>query len=146
MIQRPPLSSDELVEWLRRAWMRRIVDHDGDRPQQGGLAQWLRLAEGVGLDPAEVASCRSVLPGVRMACDSYVQLVRERSLVEAVASSLTEFFSPDLMSRRIAAWERHYPWVQSETLEYFRGRVARAQHDSGEALAFVAEHATTREL
>ncbi len=131
---------------FRRGWMRRIVDHDGARPQEGGLAQWLRLAEGVGLDPAEVASCRSVLPGVRMACDSYVQLVRERSLVEAVASSLTEFFSPDLMSRRIAAWERHYPWVKPEVLEYFRGRVARAQHDSGEALAFVVEHATTREM
>jgi pyrroloquinoline-quinone synthase len=131
---------------FRRAWVRRIVEHDGEHPQEGGLALWLRLAEGVGLDPAEVASCRSVLPGVRMACDSYVQLVRERSLVEAVASSLTEFFAPDLMSRRIAAWEQHYPWVRPEVLEYFRGRVTRARRDSGEALAFVLEHATSRDL
>jgi pyrroloquinoline-quinone synthase len=131
---------------FRRAWLRRIVDHDGDGPGEGGLAQWLRLAEGVGLDPAEVASCAKVLPGVRMACDSYIELVRERSLVEAVASSLTEFFSPDLMTRRIAAWEQHYPWVRPETLEYFRGRVARARRDSGEALAFVVENATSRAL
>jgi pyrroloquinoline-quinone synthase len=34
---------------FRRSWLRRIVDHDGERPGEGGLAQWLRLAEGVGL-------------------------------------------------------------------------------------------------
>src|SRR5262249_24433394 len=96
---------------FRRMWIRRILDHDGEREGEGGLALWLRLAEGVGLDVEEVRRCRSVLPGVRFACDGYVELVRERSLVEAVASSLTEFFAPDLMSRRIAAWERHYPWV-----------------------------------
>jgi coenzyme PQQ biosynthesis protein C len=131
---------------FRRAWLRRIVDHDGERPGQGGLAEWLRLAEAVGLSPAEVASCGAVLPGVRFACDAYVEMVRERSLLEAVASSLTEFFSPDLMSRRIAAWERHYPWIPAGGLEYFRGRVTRASKDSGEALAYVLEHATTREL
>src|SRR5215470_9146215 len=110
---------------FRRMWIRRIRDHDGDEDGAGeaGLDLWLRLAEGVGLDRSEVASCRSVLPGVRFACDGYVELVRERSLVEAVASSLTEFFAPDLMSRRIAAWEKHYPWVSQEMLGYFRSRV-----------------------
>ena len=34
---------------FRRAWMRRIVDHDGAEEGEGGLAQWLRLARGVGL-------------------------------------------------------------------------------------------------
>jgi pyrroloquinoline-quinone synthase len=131
---------------FRRAWIRRIRDHDGDAPGEGGLALWLKLAEGVGLDSEEVASCRSVLPGVRFACDAYVDLVRERSLVEAVASSLTEFFAPDLMSKRIEAWERHYPWVRSEVLAYFRERVVRARRDSREALDFVVIHATTREL
>lgn len=80
---------------FRRAWIRRIHDHDGDREGDGGLELWLRLAEGVGLDRGEVASCAGVLPGVRFACDAYVELVRERSLVEAVASSLTEFFAPE---------------------------------------------------
>lgn len=131
---------------FRRTWIRRIHDHDGERPGEGGLALWLRLADGVGLDPREVERCTLVLPGVRFACDAYVDLVRERTLVEAVASSLTEFFAPDLMSRRIEAWERHYPWVRPEVLAYFRERVVRARRDSGEALEFVLTHATTRDL
>lgn len=131
---------------FRRMWIRRIRDHDGEQDSEGGLALWLRLAEGVGLDREEVASCRSVLPGVRFACDSYVELVRERSLVEAVASSLTEFFAPDLMAKRILAWERHYPWVAPETLGYFRARVPRARRDAEEALDFVVRHAMTAAL
>jgi pyrroloquinoline-quinone synthase len=129
---------------FRRAWIHRISDHDGANPDEGGLALWLKLADGVGLDRVEVASLRSVLPGVRFACDAYVQLVRERSLLEAVASSLTEFFAPDLMSKRIAAWEQHYPWVRSDVLAYFRTRVVRARGDSQEAIGYVVEHARTR--
>lgn len=131
---------------FRRMWMRRIVDHDGAAPGEGGLAQWERLAKGVGLDVDEVKSLARVLPGVRFACDAYVELVRERPLVEAVASSLTEFFSPDIMAKRIVAWETHYPWVEAETMEYFRGRVNRARTDSREAIDYVIAHATTREV
>jgi pyrroloquinoline-quinone synthase len=131
---------------FRRMWIHRVLDHDGTDAEEGGLALWLRLAEGVGLDRDEVASCRSVLPGVRFACDGYVELVRERSLLEAVASSLTEFFAPDLMSKRILAWERHYPWVKPDMLAYFRSRVPRARRDSEEALGFVTRHATTYAL
>ena len=139
---------------FRRLWIRRIHDHDGygdgadaaTQPTEGGLAQWLRLAVAVGLDRDAVASCRDVLPGVRFACDGYVSLVRESPLVVAVASSLTEFFAPDLMSRRIAAWEQHYPFVDPTGLAYFRGRVPRARRDSEDAIAFVVAHARTREL
>ena len=131
---------------FRRAWIRRIHDHDGNQPGEGGLALWLRLAEGVGLSRAEVESLASVLPGVKFACDAYVTLVRERSLLEAVASSLTEFFAPDLMSRRILAWEKHYPWVDAEMLAYFRSRVPRAKFDSEEAIEFVVSHAKSYEL
>ena len=134
---------------FRRAWIRRIGDHDGrpeDGPGSGGLALWLRLAEAVGLDREEVASCRRVLPGVRFACDAYVTLCRESPLVVAVASSLTEMFAPDLMSKRIAAWEQHYPWVGAEALAYFRGRVPRARRDGEEGLAFVVANATSRAL
>ncbi|MET0391009.1 MAG: pyrroloquinoline-quinone synthase PqqC [Polyangiales bacterium] len=129
---------------FRRAWIHRIHDHDGASPDSGGLALWLLLAEGVGLERDHVASLAGVLPGVRFACDGYVQLVRERSLLEAVASSLTEFFAPDLMSRRIAAWEQHYPWVRSDVLAYFRTRVTRARTDSEEAVRYVVSHAQTR--
>jgi pyrroloquinoline-quinone synthase len=131
---------------FRRMWISRIRDHDGEAAGQGGLELWLRLAEGVGLDREEVASCRSVLPGVRFACDGYVELVRERTLLEAVASSLTEFFSPDLMTRRVLAWERHYPWISKDTLEYFRSRPPLARQDSMQAIEFVVTHATTYEL
>jgi pyrroloquinoline-quinone synthase len=131
---------------FRRQWMHRIVDHDGVADGEGGLALWLRLAEAVGLARADVASLSSVLPGVRFACDAYVTLVRDRSLVEAVASSLTEAFAPDIMSKRIAAWETHYPWVDKGALDYFRTRVPRARRDSEEAILFVTERATTREV
>jgi pyrroloquinoline-quinone synthase len=134
---------------FRRAWIRRIGDHDGraeEDADSGGLALWLRLAEAVGLDREEVASCRRVLPGVRFACDAYVTLCRESPLVVAVASSLTEMFAPDLMSKRIAAWEQHYPWVGAEALAYFRGRVPRARRDGEEGLAFVVAHAGSRPL
>ena len=131
---------------FRRLWIHRLRDHDGEREGEGGLAQWLGLAKAVGLDPEAVAACRSVLPGVRFACDGYVQLVRESPLVVAVASSLTEFFAPDLMSKRIAAWEKHYPWVAAAGLEYFKIRVKRARDDSHEAIDFVTRNANTREL
>jgi len=131
---------------FRRLWLHRIVDHDGAREGEGGLADWLRLAAAVGLDPDDVQSLRQVVPGVRAACDGYVELVRTRSLVEAVASSLTEFFAPDLMARRLAAWELHYPWVDRDALAYFRGRVPRARSDAEEALAYVFAHANTPAL
>jgi len=131
---------------FRRMWIQRIHDHDGDREGEGGLALWRRLAEGVGLDPGEVARFTHVLPGVRFACDAYVGLVQKATLVEAVASSLTESFAPDLMSRRIAAWEQHYPWVKSEVLEYFRSRVTKARRDSQQAIDFVCKGATTYEM
>jgi pyrroloquinoline-quinone synthase len=131
---------------FRRAWIRRIVDHDGGHAGEGGLELWLRLAEGVGLAREEVRQLTHVLPAVRFACDGYVQLVRERSLVEAVASSLTEFFSPQIMETRLAAWAEHYPWVDPAVQTYFRTRVERARRDSEEALAFVLAHANTRAL
>jgi pyrroloquinoline-quinone synthase len=106
----------------------------------------LFLARAVGLDVEEVRSLKRVVPAVRYACDAYVELVRTRSLVEAVASSLTEHFAPDIMRTRVAAWEKHYPWVDSAALAYFRSRVPRATRDAEEALAFVVEHATTRAL
>lgn len=131
---------------FRRMWARRIEDHDGSRDGEGGLATWLDLARGVGLDAEEVRTCRSVLPGVRLACDGYVQFVRESTLLEAVASSLTELFAPNLMARRLEAWTLHYPWVNGTSLEYFQMRIIRAGLDSKQAVEFVNQEATTYEL
>jgi pyrroloquinoline-quinone synthase len=131
---------------FRRLWLHRVVDHDGSAEGEGGIELWLRLGEAVGLDRQSLLAFKGVLPGVRFACDAYVSLVREASLVEAVASSLTECFAPDLMSRRIEAFERHYRFIDVAALEYFRQRVPRARRDSEEALAFVLEHARTPEV
>ena len=134
---------------FRRMWIQRIHDHDGtegDNGDEGGLVRWQRLGDAVGLDRAEVIACKNVLPGVRFACDAYVHFVRDVSLVEAVASSLTEFFAPDLMVKRIAAWETHYPWVERAGLDYFRSRVRQGRRDSEQAIAFVLEHARSAEL
>ena len=96
----------------------------GRRKGEGGLAEWLRLARGRRARRGRGALVpRGCCPAVRFACDAYVELVRERPLVEAVASSLTEHFAPDIMRTRIAAWEKHYPWVDAAALAYFRARV-----------------------
>jgi len=129
---------------FRRVWMRRISDHDGAADGEGGLALWQRLAEALSIDRAELLSYRGVLPGVRFACDAYVSLVERATLVEAVASSLTEVLAPDLMQRRIEAFERFYPWIPGHALDYFRSRVPRARSDGEFGLAFVVEHARSR--
>jgi pyrroloquinoline-quinone synthase len=131
---------------FRRMWIQRIHDHDGTERDDGGLVRWQRLGDAVGADRAAMIAYRNVLPGVRFACDAYVHFVRDASLVEAVASSLTEFFAPDLMVKRIAAWEKHYPWVDRGGLEYFRSRVTQGRRDSEQAIAFVLAHARTAEL
>jgi pyrroloquinoline-quinone synthase len=131
---------------FRRMWLHRIVDHDGAADGEGGLALWHRIGRAVGLDDGELVGLGRVLVGVRFACDAYVHFVRDATLVEAVASSLTELFAPDIMQRRIAAWQEHYPWIGDEALAYFRSRVPRASRDAGEAVAFVVREAGSREL
>jgi pyrroloquinoline-quinone synthase len=129
---------------FRRTWMQRIQDHDGAKPGEGGLELWLTLGEAVGLDRNEVADASGVLPGVRAACDDYVAFVESHDLLESVASSLTELFAPNLMKGRIAAFETHYPWVETGGLDYFRSRVRQASNDSTHGLAFVLAQARTR--
>lgn len=131
---------------FRRMWLRRLRDQDGEAAGDGGLERWLRLAEGVGLSRDVVARHEGVLPAVRFACDAYVDFVRSGSLLQAVAASLTEAFAPKLMAARIEAWEQHYPWIDGDSLAYFRSRVTRARLDSQEGIAFVTAQATTPEL
>ncbi|WP_243711390.1 pyrroloquinoline-quinone synthase PqqC [Actinomadura sp. KC216] len=131
---------------LRRSWIRRVHDHDGSPDgdgTDGGIERWLRLGEAVGLDRELLLSGEGVLPGVRLAVDGYVNFCRNASTLEAVASSLTELFAPDLMATRIAAWERHYPWVEREGLRYFQVRVGQGRRDSEEALRLVHAWART---
>jgi pyrroloquinoline-quinone synthase len=128
---------------VRRRWIRRIVDHDGTLAGEGGIEAWLSLGEATGLSRAEVADERHVVPGVRFAVDAYVTFARTRPWVEAVASSLTELFAPDLMAARLAAFERYYPWIDSAGLAYFRARLTQAPRDSEHALEVVTEYCRT---
>jgi pyrroloquinoline-quinone synthase len=129
---------------FRRAWRKRIVDHDGDGAKSGGISKWLILAEGTGLSRGAVIAGDGVLPAVRYAVDAYVQLVRERSFLEAVASSLTELFSGQLIALRVDALKRHYPWLAG-SLVYFEARLTQAPADAEFALDYVHTHAHTRE-
>jgi pyrroloquinoline-quinone synthase len=130
---------------LRRHWRRRLADHDGDAPGEGGLERWLALAEGVGLDREAVRSQRLALPATQFACAAYVRFVAERSLLEAVASSLTELFAPTLIAQRVSGMLANYSFIDESTLAYFDARLSQAPRDSGEALAWVTAHAETRE-
>ncbi len=131
---------------LRRAWRSRLEDHDGAGPGLGGVARWLRLAEGVGLDRAYVESTDGILPGTRFAVDAYVTFVRDRSVLEAVASSLTEMFSPAIIAERVSGMLANYDWITQDTLAYFTPRLTQAPKDVDFALAYVDEHAATRAL
>lgn len=128
---------------FRREWVRRIHDHDGERAGEGGLELWLALAEAVGLDREEVRSLRLVLPGVRAACDDYVRLVESSDLLASVAASLTEMAAGAIMQERLAAFEKHYPWVTEDGLRYFRSRTTLAPRDAEGGLRFVLENART---
>lgn len=130
---------------FRRDWIRRIQDHDGTEQTPGGLELWLELARAVGLDRDRVETLVDVLPGVRRACDAYVEFVESNDLLTSVAASLTEMFAGDIMTTRIRAFEAHYPWVDAEGLRYFRDRTRQAPADAADGLAFVLEQATTLE-
>jgi pyrroloquinoline-quinone synthase len=128
---------------FRRAWRKRIVDHDGDGTRPGGIEKWIQLAQSTGLDRDAVIAERGILPAVRFAVNAYIDLVSKRTFLEAVASSLTEMFSRDLISLRVDRLRQHYPWL-SGGLAYFDARLTQAPEDAEFALAYVTEHARTR--
>ena len=130
---------------LRRIWRQRIIDHDGEREGEGGIERWLVLSEGLGLDRPYVTAMTGVLPATRFACEAYVNFVRERSLLEAVASSLTEMFSPQTISLRVAEMLRHYDYITPRILSYFEKRLTQAPRDSDFALDYVKRGARTPE-
>jgi pyrroloquinoline-quinone synthase len=130
---------------VRREWIKRIIDHDGTGEGTGGIESWLRLGEALGVSREELLSERRVLPAVRYAVDAYVNFARQKPWIEAVASSLTELFGPDAIRARLAALERHYPWIDPGGLEYFRTRLVQAPRDADYALRLVVDRCTTPE-
>ncbi|WP_375465810.1 pyrroloquinoline-quinone synthase PqqC [uncultured Methylobacterium sp.] len=128
---------------LRRIWRQRIVDHDGDAPGDGGIERWLKLAEGVGFSRDYVESTRGILSATKFSVEAYVHFVAERSLLEAIASSLTEMFSPTIISERVSGMLKNYDFITKDTLAYFEKRMTQAPRDADFALDYVKRHATT---
>ena len=131
---------------VRRMWLHRIADHDGIDKDEGGIESWLRLGEACGLTREELLDGRHVAPRAQFAVDAYVNLARTQPWPVAIASSLTELFAPNLMTARLAAFERHYQWVQPWGFDYFRRRVTQARRDSDEALTLTLEHCASRDM
>lgn len=130
---------------FRQEWRKRLVDHDGEDGSDGGIARWLKLAEGVGLDKDSVVSRQKALPATRFAVQAYISLVSENSMLVAVASSLTELFSPVAIGERVPAMLSRYDYITEETLAYFKPRMTQAPRDADFALELVKEWATTPE-
>jgi pyrroloquinoline-quinone synthase len=128
----------------RRKWVRRILDHDGWDDNEGGIEAWLRLGEAVGLERAALWEHRQVVPGVRFAVDAYVNFARRAPWQEAVCSSLTEMFAPQIHKDRLANWPTHYGWIDPAGLQYFRSRISLAERDVEHGLQVTLAHFTTR--
>ncbi len=129
---------------LRRNWIRRIQDHDGDGPDSGGIERWYKLTDGLGLDRDMVRSTGAILPATRFAVDAYVHYVRERSLLEGITSSLTELFAPSIHKERISGMLSHYDFISEDVMSYFRKRLDQATRDADFVLAYALDHAVTR--
>jgi pyrroloquinoline-quinone synthase len=130
---------------VRRQWVERVLNHDGYGNDPGGIEAWLRLAEAVGLTREHVESLQDVLAGVRFAVDAYVNFARRAPWQEAVCSSLTELFAPEIHKQRLANWPEHYPWVDQSGLHYFRSRVPLAQRDVAQGLDITLSYFRTAE-
>jgi len=131
---------------VRREWVQRVLDHDGYNEEEGGIEAWLSLAEAVGLTRDEVLSEEHVLPGVRFACDAYINFARQASWQEAACSSLTELFAPEIHKKRLQSWPEHYPWIDEEGYNYFRKRLSEARRDVRHGLNITLDFFDSRDL
>jgi pyrroloquinoline-quinone synthase len=136
------------VREVRREWIARILDHDGFKigsvQDEGGIEAWIHLGVATGLSREEILDLRHVVPGVRFAVDAYVNFARRAPWQEAVCSSLTELFAPEIHKQRLASWPEHYPWIDQAGLKYFQSRVSLARRDVEFGLALTLERFRTR--
>ena len=130
---------------LRREWRQRIVDHDGEEEGKGGIERWLKLTGDLGLDRDYVASRKGALPATKFAVDAYIHFVSDMPLLDAVASSLTEIFSPKIIAERMAGMLKNYDFVTEETMAYFKPRLTQARRDVEWALNYALDNARTVE-
>ena len=125
---------------LRRIWIRRVLDHDGDSKDSGGIERWFRLTDGLGLDREYVVSTKGILPGTRFAVDAYVNFVKEKTLLEGITSSLTELFAPSIHKERISGMLENYSFINDDVMAYFKKRLNQATKDADYVLAYALEN------
>jgi len=125
---------------IRKGWIQRIIDHDGDDKNVGGIEAWIQLGNAVGLSREDVTSLKFVSPGVRFAVDAYINFARQRPWQESVCSSLTELFAPHIHQQRISSWPSMYPWIKEEGLVYFKKRLTEARRDVEQGLAVTLDY------
>ena len=130
---------------VRRVWRTRLADHDGDGQNEGGVERWLRLTDALGLKRDYVTSLAGLVPATRFAVDAYVHFVQERPLLEAIASALTELFSPQIIGVRVEGMLLGYSFITPQALAYFSERPPQAARDADFALGYVKREARTPE-
>ena len=128
----------------RRLWIQRLIDHDGDENDTGGINAWLQLGLSVGLTEEEILDERHVLPGVKFAVDAYVNFARSATWEEAACSSLTEMFAPKIHQNRLDSWPEHYPWIKADGYVYFKKRLGEARRDVEHGLRVTVSHFVER--
>jgi pyrroloquinoline-quinone synthase len=128
----------------RRKWIQRIIDHDGSTGDEGGIEAWVMLGEACGLQRSQITSQSHVLPGVRFAVDAYVNFARRAPWQEAVCSSLTELFAPEIHKERLSNWPQHYPWIDQSGYAYFRKRLSEARRDVDHGLQVTLDYFQSR--
>lgn len=125
---------------IRKEWIVRIIDHDGDGQAEGGIEAWIQLGKAVGLTRDDVTSLKMVSPGVRFAVDAYINFAKQRTWQESICSSLTELFAPHIHQQRISSWPEMYPWIDESGLSYFKKRLTEARRDVEHGLTVTLEH------
>ncbi len=131
---------------VRRHWIQRIIDHDGNTEDSGGIEAWLELGEAVGLTRDELWSHEHLLPGVRFAIDAYINFARQQPWEVAASSSLTELFAPTIHQDRIDSWPEKYPWIDNKKgYRYFKKRLNEAPRDVVNGLQITLDYYRTRE-
>jgi len=128
---------------MREEWRQRYFDHDGIGDDEGGIERWLRLTTALGLDRNYVISTAGLLSGTRFAVEAYIHFVRDKPLLEGIASSLTEMFAPKIHEERISGMLANYDFVDESMVGYFRERLTQAPRDVNFALAYVKNEART---
>jgi len=129
----------------RSQWVQRILDHDGQGDDPGGIEAWIQLGEAVGLTRGEMVSEEHVLPGVRFAVDAYINFARRADWHEAASSSLTELFAPKIHQQRLDNWPENYPWIDMQGYSYFKKRLTEARRDVNHGLEITLDWYKTRE-